>query len=61
MARTASVMMLLMFLMLIFGVHLASAARPLEGEGWSESGIGTLARMLGGIKQSVSSPPTHCC
>ncbi|EMS53409.1 hypothetical protein TRIUR3_13042 [Triticum urartu] len=41
MARIAEVMLLLMFLMLIFSVHLASAARLLEGEGWREGGIGT--------------------
>ncbi|KAM3386445.1 hypothetical protein ACQJBY_009811 [Aegilops geniculata] len=61
MARIAEVMLLLMFLTLIFSVHLASAARLLEGEGWREGGIGTVTRMLGGIKQSGSSPPTHCC
>ena len=59
----AEVMLLLMFLTQIFaGVQLAAAARPLEGAGWTVGGgIGMVTQMFGGVKQSGSNPPTHCC
>ena len=38
--RMAEVLLLLMFLTQIFGVHQASAARPLEGAGWTVGGTG---------------------
>ncbi|KQJ82136.1 hypothetical protein BRADI_5g06580v3 [Brachypodium distachyon] len=62
-AKMARVMLLLVLLLTqIFGV-LAGAARPLklEGNGWMEGGIGMVAQMLGGAKQSGSNPPGHCC
>jgi hypothetical protein len=59
--RMAEAMLVLMFLTQIFGVHLAAAARPLEGAGWTVSGIEMVTQMLGGVKQSGPNPPTHCC
>jgi hypothetical protein len=59
--RMAEVMLLLMFLTQIFGVRLAAAARPLEGERWAVDGIGMVTEMLGSVKQSGPNPPTHCC
>uniref|UniRef100_A0A0D9WSA9 PGG domain-containing protein n=1 Tax=Leersia perrieri TaxID=77586 RepID=A0A0D9WSA9_9ORYZ len=51
----------LLFLLVINIVSvLAVAARPLEGDGWLESGIGMVTEMLRAAKSGPSGR-THCC
>ncbi|KAF0931409.1 hypothetical protein E2562_004540 [Oryza meyeriana var. granulata] len=58
-ATTAKAVLLLLFVMNFVSV-LAVVARPLEGDGWLESGIGMVTEMLRATK-SGPSRRTHCC
>ena len=59
-ANMAKVVLLLLLVLQISGV-LASAARPLAGDGsWLENGIEMVTQMLGAAK-SRSNPRTNCC
>lgn len=58
-AATAGTVLLLLFVINVVSV-VAVAARPLEGDGWLESGIGMVTGVLRAAK-SGSSGRTHCC
>uniref|UniRef100_A0A0E0LDP7 Uncharacterized protein n=1 Tax=Oryza punctata TaxID=4537 RepID=A0A0E0LDP7_ORYPU len=58
-ATVAKAVLLLLFVINVVSV-VAVAARPLEVDGWSESGIGMVTEMLRAAK-SGSSGRTHCC